>query len=868
MVTRDSLVATQRGALDVLLNTRRPIQWLSGLGGSGKTTLLSALHSTLKSQPESVTLISHFTDYLEIMNDPQSMEGSWQTPTWLIVDDADEFSTTAIHEIVKARSDPKFRTVLGWNSLRSFPNFLGLDDIGQFVELGPWPDAELKEAARLWVHEVDDLVITAAGGNPGLLHHAVNSVHTDAHAGSSVIKTAAHTTPDNGTSVLGGLAPSHQKFLAVGALLGDEFSLEAISHGLDTSWLDIAEQLSYLIRAGILVPSGEKVAFRHRLFLNKIQRSVSEPERLARCRAIAEGMIESGSRNPEICRYIVGARWLTDISLAWVSSVAPDWSISRPEALIPVLELFIDNLDSTDRRRQAFQTWLAQSLFELGRASDVELLLQRSMDSGDDGQLELSLRLNLSGALLLDNKVSEALRVLEDGSSIRVADEQEKNNVLAVRSLHLVLAGEIQRGEADAKEALFAGKKLDNPLGMSVASSALAHVAYYSGAVLHATLLAKDAVAHADRSGSHEAARRSRYELGMFNMHADLADEAQDVFEQEAEISQLHVTSKWYRPLPLIGLGLLEYQRGNWPMAEATLENSLQFGEEVSTRWEAAFVRAHLADMAVKRGNITQAIFQLESIEQNADDTPHHSFDAVLWARATVASSLGRHDEAFELLVEAADLVGQYQVVTRYRWLVPKVLRAARKLRQAREFQHLVDALNAVERTAAVPYISGAALLSRALVDGDAMLAERSLIALRKSHRRTDLADALSDTGELFRDAGKFEDAARHFAEARHLYASFGAAVSEASLRAELRLLGVSTTPHRRRKAPTEGPASLTPAERRVVEFVAQGMSNSEIAQQLFISPRTVETHLTKCYSKLGLTSRVALAMSASNFVR
>jgi DNA-binding CsgD family transcriptional regulator len=60
------------------------------------------------------------------------------------------------------------------------------------------------------------------------------------------------------------------------------------------------------------------------------------------------------------------------------------------------------------------------------------------------------------------------------------------------------------------------------------------------------------------------------------------------------------------------------------------------------------------------------------------------------------------------------------------------------------------------------------------------------------------------------------------------------------------------------------GWASLTPAEYDVVRLVTAGLANKDIAARLFVSPRTVQTHLTHVYTKLGLTSRMQLAQEAA----
>ena len=66
------------------------------------------------------------------------------------------------------------------------------------------------------------------------------------------------------------------------------------------------------------------------------------------------------------------------------------------------------------------------------------------------------------------------------------------------------------------------------------------------------------------------------------------------------------------------------------------------------------------------------------------------------------------------------------------------------------------------------------------------------------------------------------------------------------------------------RKRPASGWEALTPAERDVVRHAADGLGNKDIAERMFISPRTVQTHLTHVYAKLGLVSRIQLLQEAA----
>jgi DNA-binding CsgD family transcriptional regulator/tetratricopeptide (TPR) repeat protein len=99
--------------------------------------------------------------------------------------------------------------------------------------------------------------------------------------------------------------------------------------------------------------------------------------------------------------------------------------------------------------------------------------------------------------------------------------------------------------------------------------------------------------------------------------------------------------------------------------------------------------------------------------------------------------------------------------------------------------------------------------------------------------------------------AGRLDEARAHAAEAaRHLGGWRGWRVDQ--LRAVERRLGIGDDP--------EGPASLTPREREVVALLAEGLTNSQLAERLYISPRTAAVHVSNVLSKLGMASRTEVA--------
>ena len=143
--------------------------------------------------------------------------------------------------------------------------------------------------------------------------------------------------------------------------------------------------------------------------------------------------------------------------------------------------------------------------------------------------------------------------------------------------------------------------------------------------------------------------------------------------------------------------------------------------------------------------------------------------------------------------------------------------------------------------------------------DGHEFLREAVLIA-EGSPARLEHAKALVEFGSAMRRAGQRSESREPLRRGFELASRCGASPLAEWARTELYSAG-----GRPRREALSGPESLTPSERRVAELAAEGHSNRDIAQMLYVTPKTVEVHLTSLYRKLGIGKRAALSDSLAH---
>ncbi len=228
------------------------------------------------------------------------------------------------------------------------------------------------------------------------------------------------------------------------------------------------------------------------------------------------------------------------------------------------------------------------------------------------------------------------------------------------------------------------------------------------------------------------------------------------------------------------------------------------------------------------------------------------------YASAVLHNGLGRHDLARDAArhVFDRDVVGGYQVMA-----IAELAEAASRTGDLDLVQGALARMS--ERAAVTPtdWALGIEARLKALVDADQVADEshqESIDRLGRAGLRAEVARGHLLYGEALRRAGRRVDARDHLRTAHDLLATMGLAAFAERARRELLATGEKV-----RKRSVETADDLTPQEAHIARLVRSGLSNAEVGTRLFLSPRTVEWHLRKVFTKLGVASRRELRDAA-----
>ena len=324
--------------------------------------------------------------------------------------------------------------------------------------------------------------------------------------------------------------------------------------------------------------------------------------------------------------------------------------------------------------------------------------------------------------------------------------------------------------------------------------------------------------------------------------------------EADALLRRITVGSQPTYPELDAAVGFGRWLVGDRETARTYLELALVKADETGIVWARLATASLLALVDLQEGDLAAAARHLAIA-----DELQLGFGMTLasWARAQLAEAEGRAREALELLTGAWELDEALGMVAWQRYYGPDLARLAldagdrtRCARVAKQLEALAD----LGRTVAARAVAWRA---RGLLEGDASLLVQAAEAYAAAGRPYDEARALEEAatfGQPDRHVG-----VAHLERALAAYEQLGAERDRTRAVRWLRDLGVQRR-GRRTTRPTSGWESLTEAEARVVELIAERLTYREIGARLFISRRTVETHAANVFTKLGVRSKAELA--------
>ncbi len=301
----------------------------------------------------------------------------------------------------------------------------------------------------------------------------------------------------------------------------------------------------------------------------------------------------------------------------------------------------------------------------------------------------------------------------------------------------------------------------------------------------------------------------------------------------------------------------LHLRRGELRTAISDAEAALALARRLEASWVEIWMVACLCEALLAHAEIDEARELIESVALERSIGTAAALHAVL-ARARVRLATGDRESALADLW----LAGENTIINNPSFLPWRPeLAAILAPTDPHRAQELAEAAVARANELGQPRGIGIALRAQGRVLGGSegiKLLSESVAVLRDSPARLELAQSLLALGGALRRSGQRAAARQPLREALAL-----AQRCEARTLAELAQEELVVSGAKPRRQVFAGPQSLTPSEWRVAELAAAGMQNREIAQALFVTTKTVGTHLAHIYQKLDLSGQHAREMLA-----
>jgi DNA-binding CsgD family transcriptional regulator len=758
-----------------------------------------------------------------------------------------------------------------------------LSDLARFLDAATGEGATIVDLGRLDDDAIHALVgeivggevgprlskmLEAAAGNPLYAAELARALQDEEalHIDDGLVDTAVSELPPSlRLTILRRLSqfpPETVELLKHAAVLGSAFHLHEVAALSSRPVTLVASRFEEPIAAKLLEERGARLSFRHDLIHEAIYQDIPLPIR-ANIHRDALGVLRSQNAPlVRIAEHMLRALDLGDpqlfddaVALAFkVENHMPQVALALADKALPLVD---------EARRDEIRRYIAWPLLVTGRNDEAEQLAREVLRRASDPAVEAEMGVVLGEALGRSGRSSDAIMHFE-----RIADDARlpPANVRILKILlggNLLAAGFGERAAAIAEEIIEDARRTDDPLTLPSTVLVLGTARVFQGRVDEAVRLAEEFIDLDRRLGYPAGAAYIVMEAALLigDRLTDARRACEDGRRRDSErgdFASLAVHSSFE--------SLVCFTAGLWDdaLSQAQLAKDLVTDASGSPR-ALMLGQASWAQIVLRQGDLAGAtIIVTEAQRFIADNGPQFGMDLIAWSKALILDSEGDSIEAFNAAWKGweATREGRYAFG---RAMFPDLVRLALACDKRDRAEEVVEAVEEGSRRAGgISSAGGAALQCRGLLDDDPDLLVAAVESYRKGPRIVETAIACENAARSLAAGGKTADARSFFEAALEILHGLGAAADSNRVLSAMRSAGIRRGARTPRRQALTGWDALTPTEIEVARLTVEGLTNPKIAQRLYVSKYTVQTHLSHIFAKLQVSSRAELAAIAA----
>jgi DNA-binding CsgD family transcriptional regulator len=545
--------------------------------------------------------------------------------------------------------------------------------------------------------------------------------------------------------------------------------------------------------------------------------------------------------------------------LRWLTRNAELLVGQAPRAAAELLRQAVASCPAGSAQHDSLVGRLADALFRVGDAAEAEEVANQALAHAVEPDLLVDLHWTLAQCRMRVGLFAESLATLNRALAAPGISARHRARLLVLTARTHSMLGEVETAGRVAAAALDAASEAGDNWAMGWALHVLTIVTAVQGQTTDALTLFDRALTVTQADPALTDLRlllqiNKAITLGGLDRYEEAfaaARQAQHLADRVGTVVRLAQAHG--------ALGQLLFDTGRWDEAMAEVE---VLHDDLKEPGAACSAHGIAAVICFHRGQITAARGHLAAAVPHATRIGSRVVGPLALARSLDFEQAGALPEALAMLT--AGFADNKEELDEIENLFADAVRLATKTGDLSTAKALADHAAAVAAESQIPHRQANALYCHGLLDHDAV----GLLAA--AERYADASRPLLSAKALEAAAGDFictddrDQARAAFTKAVEIYTSLGAATDVARLRTRFRAHGIRRGPHAKHRQARSGWDSLTPAETRIAALVEGGLSNPEIAARLFLSRRTVATHVSHILKKLDVHSRTDIAREAA----